>query len=525
MRFFNYGRKSVFSDKSDSISNQFRMCREHCEARFPGQIDSWTEFSDEAFTGANTDRPSLQRMLAEIRAGSCDVLVVYQLDRLSRDVRDFSNLYSLLEDHGVKFLSVKESIDTSTPIGRAMMYVTAVFAQMERETIAARVSDNMTGLAKKGYWTGGPAPVGYQCGRISSGEKNHSLLVPAPDGREYVNWIYDMFLESGSSIRRLRAAFVDRGILSSNGRPMSTSCLYNLLTCPFYAAADGDLFDYYSAIGCRIDAASPREIWDGSHGVMVYGRLAKAGDSRKRLPPEKWTVCIGAHEPLLSSDKWLAAQRQFKENTFDKTSRNAPTLLKSVVRCRCGRLMHVSRQKRAGGRKIIYYDCSTRRELGSSVCDAHQIPAEKLDGAVLEIFRKISADPGLIRKYTEAGRDNSGHVLLLREKEKRARSLEAGIENLAASLSEGQGASSVKYVYAQMDKMDLELSALKREVADLKIKESENKRAAASAEESARRIRDLVEKFDGFSAWEKNEIVKDVVRECVWDGETLFLKL
>ena len=133
MRFFNYGRKSVFSDKSDSINNQFRMCREHCEARFPGQIDSWTEFSDEAFTGANTDRPGLQRMLAEIRAGSCDVLVVYQLDRLSRDVRDFSNLYSLLEDHSVKFLSVKESIDTSTPIGRAMMYVTAVFAQMERK--------------------------------------------------------------------------------------------------------------------------------------------------------------------------------------------------------------------------------------------------------------------------------------------------------------------------------------------------------------------------------------------------------
>ena len=150
MRFFSYGRKSVFSDKSDSIDNQFRMNREYCESKFSGQVDSWQQFSDEDFTGANTSRPDLQRMLSFIKGGFCDVLVVYQLDRLSRDVRDFANIYALLEEHGVMFISIKENIDTTTPIGRAMMYVTVVFAQMERETIAARVTDNMLGLAKKG---------------------------------------------------------------------------------------------------------------------------------------------------------------------------------------------------------------------------------------------------------------------------------------------------------------------------------------------------------------------------------------
>ena len=143
MRFFSYGRKSVFSDKSDSIDNQFRMNREYCESKFSGQVDSWQQFSDEDFTGANTSRPDLQRMLSFIKGGFCDVLVVYQLDRLSRDVRDFANIYALLEEHGVMFISIKENIDTTTPIGRAMMYVTVVFAQMERETIAARVTDNM----------------------------------------------------------------------------------------------------------------------------------------------------------------------------------------------------------------------------------------------------------------------------------------------------------------------------------------------------------------------------------------------
>ena len=74
MRFFSYGRKSVFSDKSDSIDNQFRMNREYCESKFSGQVDSWQQFSDEDFTGANTSRPDLQRMLSFIKGGFCDVL-------------------------------------------------------------------------------------------------------------------------------------------------------------------------------------------------------------------------------------------------------------------------------------------------------------------------------------------------------------------------------------------------------------------------------------------------------------------
>lgn len=157
-----YGRKSIYSDHSDSIDNQFRMCRDYVELKFSGQVDSFLEYQDEAFTGANTKRPDLQRLLADISAGNCDVLIVYQLDRLSRDVRDFANIYAILEEHHVKFISIKENIDTSTPIGRAMMYVTVVFAQMERETIAARVADNMIGLAKKGFWTGGNPPEGVR---------------------------------------------------------------------------------------------------------------------------------------------------------------------------------------------------------------------------------------------------------------------------------------------------------------------------------------------------------------------------
>ena len=98
-----YGRKSIYSDHSDSIDNQFRMCRDYVEMKFSGQAFSFFEYQDEAFTGANTNRPDLQRLMADISAGNCDVLIVYQLDRLSRDVRDFANIYAVLEEHQVKY--------------------------------------------------------------------------------------------------------------------------------------------------------------------------------------------------------------------------------------------------------------------------------------------------------------------------------------------------------------------------------------------------------------------------------------
>ncbi|MCI8892996.1 MAG: recombinase family protein, partial [Eubacterium sp.] len=154
MKFATYGRKSVYSDNSDSVDNQERMCREYADFRFKDQVESFEAYSDEGLSGANTDRPGLKRLLSDVEDGRIDALIVYQLDRLSRDVKDFANIYDKLAEKGVMFISLKESIDTNTPIGKAMMFITATFAQMERETIAARVADNLSGLARKGFWTG-----------------------------------------------------------------------------------------------------------------------------------------------------------------------------------------------------------------------------------------------------------------------------------------------------------------------------------------------------------------------------------
>lgn len=346
MVFANYGRKSVFSDKSDSVDNQFRMSREYADSRFSGQVERFLHYFDEDYTGANTNRPGLQRLLTDIQAGLIDVLIVYQLDRLSRNVQDFANIYSMLEAHNVSFVSVKEQIDTTTPIGKAMMYVTVVFAQMERETIAQRVTDNMIGLAKKGYWIGGNPPVCFDRQQIIVDGKKHVILVQNPDGVEYVTNIFKTFLELGGSLQRMETYFKNHNIKTLKGGFFSTTQLHHILTMPYCVEGTTAIYDYYAAKGCIMDPDSPRDKWDGSKGVMVYGRTTEKNKKHQLQPPKQWRVCLGLHKPFISADDWLAVQERFRGNIFDKTMKYDVPLLKGVLRCKCGSAMLISRKKK-----------------------------------------------------------------------------------------------------------------------------------------------------------------------------------
>lgn len=522
MRFADYGRKSIFSDTSDSIDNQCRMCHEYADHRFPGQIDSFVHYFDEDFTGANTKRPGLQRLLADIEADSIDVLLVYQLDRLSRDVRDFANIYSLLEDHGVSFVSVKEQIDTTTPIGKAMMYVTVVFAQMERETIAARVTDNMIGLAKKGYWVGGQPPICYDRQRIEVDGKKHVTLVQNPEGVAYVTKIFDLFLDLGLSLQGMETYFKKNNIKTINGKFFSTNQLHKILTMPYCVEATGEIYDFYSAKGCIMDPGSPREKWDGTVGVMIYGRTTEKNKKHELQPPEKWRVCLGLHKPFINADKWLAVQNQFGRNTIDKTMKYDVPLLKGVLRCKCGSLMQVSRKKRINDVGSWYY-CLKRMRQGADACpDSHHIKTDILDNKVIEIFRNINADPALINSFV-AKTDYKKPDLT--DIKKQISITSRKIETLTSSLALSQDSAAAKYIISEIEKLDADLDKLRRLELDAAAAEREALGKEKQMHERVNDIRNLVENFDRFTAAERNEIVKAVVTECVWDGKTLFLRL
>src|SRR6478672_1687359 len=126
----------------------------------------WTlirgKYDDGGFSGGNTDRPALQRLLADIRAGKIDVIVVYKVDRLTRSLADFAKLVELFDKHGVSFVSVTQQFNTTTSMGRLTLNVLLSFAQFEREVTSERIRDKIAASKRKGLWVGGPVPLGYR---------------------------------------------------------------------------------------------------------------------------------------------------------------------------------------------------------------------------------------------------------------------------------------------------------------------------------------------------------------------------
>lgn len=523
MIFANYARKSVFSDRSDSVDNQFKMSYDYASFHFPGKVDSFLKYCDEDFTGANTNRPDLQRLLNDIRSGQIDVLIVYQLDRLSRDVRDFSNIYDVLKENNVHFVSVTENIDTTTPIGEAMMYVTVVFAQMERKNIALRVTDNMIGLAKKGYWTGGNPPYGYVRKRITVNGKKHVTIVQDPEGVEYNRNIFDTFLDNNYSLQSMETAFRQQGIRTIRGNFFSTTQLHAILSSPFCVEATPEIYDFFASKGCQMDAGSPREKWDGSVGVMVYGRTTEKNKKHQKQPPEKWIVCLGLHKPYISAEKWLAVQARFSKNKFDHTMKYDVPLLKGILRCSCGSIMNCSRKKKVDGSVSTWYYCLKRMRQGAEVCDRSQIKIDLLDEKVLDVLRSIEHDPALIRLYVQDN-DCSSDTPDLKVLISRISSCESKIERLVSSLSMSENPAVSRHIISEIERLDLNLQALKRErgLAESIMRNSAS--SAKSAEEKAADISRFIHGLNGFNAQEKNEILRNVIQECTWDGNELFLK-
>lgn len=517
MNFAMYGRKSVYSDKSDSVTNQERMCREYAGLRF--QVDSFETYSDEGLSGADTNRPGLKRLLADIENNLVDALIVYQLDRLSRNVKDFANIYSKLEEHNVMFISLKESISTDTPIGKAMMFITATFVQMERETIANRITDNLEGLARNGFWTGGKAPQGYKLERIEVNGKKHVVFSIEPETMERTRWIFNTFLDKGCSLCSLQTLLRNLGIRTERGCFFSASQLYSLLSSPYCAEATTEMYDYFAGIGCQMDSNSPREKWDGTHGVMVYGRTCQKNKNQRKQPPEKWIVCAGYHKPFIPARQWLAVQECFKKNTFNKATKYDVPLLKGVVRCKCGCLMAVSRKKLKSCILSHYY-CRKRNQQGIEACDMPFIKCDILDNKALDIFKKIEADPEAIIEYTstEKPKDNTK---ILQSLETQVAHIQTKIEHLTEILCDAEGSSAARYIIAQIEKEDLNLSAARREIEITKAALRHEKNTTRDVKERASQVASLIHGLDGFSASEKNAIVQ----ECIWNGNEFFLRL
>lgn len=199
-----YSRKSKFTGKGESIGNQVELSREYIRTHYgDAYAESMVVYEDEGFSGGNMNRPDFKRMMKAAHEHKFKAIVVYRLDRISCNVSDFSTLIEELSRLDIAFVSIREQFDTGTPIGRAMMYFPSVFSQLERETIAERIRDNMHELAKTGRWLGGTTPTGYASESVKhitvdGKSKKACKLKLVPEEADTIRLIYKIFQESDS---------------------------------------------------------------------------------------------------------------------------------------------------------------------------------------------------------------------------------------------------------------------------------------------------------------------------------------
>ena len=213
-----YTRKST-EHNLELAFNSLDAQREACEAYVKSQAhEGWRlipdRYDDGAFSGASLDRPAVQKLLADVRERRIDIVLVYKVDRLTRSLADFAKLIELFDAHEVSFVSVTQSFNTSSSMGRLTLNVLLSFAQFERELIGERVRDKIAASKRKGIWVGGPVPLGY------AAVDKKIVVVPAEAAA--VRTIFGRYLELGS-VRALADDLARRGIRSkprqlANGR-------------------------------------------------------------------------------------------------------------------------------------------------------------------------------------------------------------------------------------------------------------------------------------------------------------------
>jgi len=259
-----YTRKSS-EEGLDQDFNSLHAQREACEAFIKSQAgESWrlvtTAYDDGGFSGGTMERPALQRLLADIRAGLIDIVVVYKVDRLTRSLADFAKIVELFDSHSVSFVSVTQQFNTTTSMGRLTLNVLLSFAQFEREVIGERIRDKVAASKRKGIWMGGALPLGYEV-------HDRKLVINRGEAKA-VTHIFERYLELGS-VRTLKIDLDRRGIVSGvktskkgnrrGGKPFSRGALYHLLSNPIYL---GEIRHKNECHQGQHEAIVSRELWE-----------------------------------------------------------------------------------------------------------------------------------------------------------------------------------------------------------------------------------------------------------------------
>ena len=526
-----YSRKSKFTGKGESIGNQVELCKDYVRNMFGEQyVERCMVFEDEGFSGGNLKRPDFQKMMADVRKRKFKAIVVYRLDRISRNISDFTGLIDELTKLDVSFVSIREQFDTSTPMGRAMMFIISVFSQLERETIAERIRDNMHELAKTGRWLGGNAPTGFKSEAVSKvtvdGKTRKSFkLVPIPEEAEIPKMIFDLYTET-DSLTAVEAEMLRRRIKTKQDKDFTRFAIKAILQNPVYMAADEDAYDYFAEKGA--DVCFPKEVFDGSCGIMAYNRTSQEkGKATVLLPVSEWIIALGQHPGLVPSKQWIKIQESLDRNKSKayRKPRNNEALLTGLLFCSCGERMYpkLSKRKTADGDPIYTYVCKMKERSKRERCNRRNANGNVLDVAIIEQIKMLTEHDGsFIAQLEKSSQFYTGSRERYESQLANLRTEYAENEKTINGLIDSLGMVGESIAKPRVLKRIEELTEVNREIEN-RIHELEGLTSADSLSDMEfDLLRQMLAMFraniDEMSVEEKRAAIRTVVRKVIWDG-------
>lgn len=535
-----YSRKSKFTGKGESIENQIELCKAYIKNRNPDIKDEdILIYEDEGYSGKNTNRPQFQSMMKAAKEKKLSGIVCYRLDRISRNVGDFSLLIDELNDYNMTFDSINEKFDTSTPMGKAMMYICSIFAQLERETIAERIRDNMQELAKTGRWLGGATPTGYESKKIvervniDGKEMTAFKLEIIPDEAEIVKLIFKKFIEY-NSLSKTETYFLQNNIKTKNGKNFTRFTFKAILQNPVYMIADETAWKYFENLGVEI--YSDKEKFDGEHGLLGYNKtLQKAGKSNMIRNIDEWIITVGKHKGIISGEDWVMVQQLLAQNTSKsyRKPRSHTALLSGLLICgNCGGFMRpkMYNQDYEDGERRFSYLCETKEKSQQHNCKIKNPNGNILDRAICEEIKKLSENSSAFIKQLENTKakikSNSEEFTTQIENLQNAiTDKKKQIDNLVNILAKSPGDVSHGYINERIDLLDKEIKEAGQRLTDLKKLTEENALSDNEFDVLRNILTSFADSFDTMNIEQKRAAIRTFVKKIVWDGENIHMFL
>lgn len=532
-----YSRKSKLTGKGESIENQIELCRQYIAAHAGvQQAENALIYEDEGFSGGTLERPQFKKMMKDSRTIPFAAIVVYRLDRISRNIGDFAKLIEDMGSRKIDFISIREQFDTSSPMGRAMMYIASVFSQLERETIAERIRDNMHELAKTGRWLGGITPTGYASQSITNvtidgKRKKACMLNVIPEEIRLVKTIFQVFLDTGS-LSKTDQYLMERKITTKHGKQFTRFSIRGILTNPVYMIADDAAYAYL--IKHKADLFAQPQEFDGVHGIMAYNRtLQRPGKTNQIRPMEEWIVAVGGHQGVISGEQWVEAQHRLASNSAKgyRRPRSHVALLSGILRCAsCGNYMRPKMTSRmtAAGEPVYTYLCNTKERSHSQRCAMKNINGNWLDTQVVAVIREMGEEREAFCKalqenkklFREEKGDCDEELTKLKEQ---FREKEQEIQSLVTALSKASSTPVEGYIMDQIQAVHQIREGVKQRIEELEHKIACGHLTHQQLMALCKKMGNFGNFIDDCSIEEKRQLLRCIVQKILWDGENATL--